>query len=350
MSPPIQNSDSHSESSQNMRSLNPTLLLSEFTGSDSSDVFMFFDQFDAAAKMGLWSEEEKIVILKSRLREKAQKFVASSPETRLEKSYEILKKKIIEFFDNSPSLMVRQQMFTKCHQNHGESIRELAHRVSANTRTYLNGSTDAPQHVSQQVIDSLSLSKFLDALQPHLRVETMKQAPKDFKQAVEIATNIQQALDSLPETPVMQISSQQELNVEHELAIQKDINREILDRLQALNITIKEIENSKQQTHNAAAPNPQPTTKFCLYCGKNFHTMMECRVLARDNSQKFPTRNQDTYQRTPVQNFRGRGQPRGRGHFAQSFRGRTAMAPSNANRGRNFYNSGNEFMRNGMSH
>lgn len=144
----------------------------------------FIENFEAIATMVQCSDEEKLIILKSRIRGEALSHLINSPDLNQETNYTNFKKKFIAFFDKKVSLATRQQMFSNCKMQPGESVKLYAARVSLITQKFFN-SPDLENESVKNLFEVSKLSKFLEGLLPEYKHSTLIKDPQTFKEAVD---------------------------------------------------------------------------------------------------------------------------------------------------------------------
>lgn len=144
----------------------------------------FIENFEAIATMVQCSDEEKLIILKSRIRGEALSHLINSPDLNQETNYTNFKKKFIAFFDKKVSLATRQQMFSNCKMQPGESVKLYAARVSLITQKFFN-SPDLENESVKNLFEVSKLSKFLEGLLPEYKHSTLIKDPQSFKEAVD---------------------------------------------------------------------------------------------------------------------------------------------------------------------
>jgi len=194
-------------SSNNPSRINGMSLLTTFYDGESPNGKFFFKQFNEIAKMSGWTNNEKVTILKTRLRGNALDFVLNDVELAETEDCNFIIEKLLEFFSEDRELSQNQTNFSTCKQWEGESIKNLAYRVTLLTNNYLGTSNNIKNTETREIVERLKLSKFIDALIPEIKVDVLRTNPQSFKNAVEIATNSQKAIDTLKQLGNMQINA-----------------------------------------------------------------------------------------------------------------------------------------------
>lgn len=262
-----------------------TYLVPELNGSDHNECITFFEKFDAICQLGDWNDAERIAILKSRLRGNANKFFITSHELRQEKSYTEFKKKILDYFTTKPSITSQQLLFSSAKQAVGESVKELANRITNLTLTYVG--EEKLNDASQQIINKIRLSKFIEALDIEYKRQVMLANPTDFNQAVEIAMNCEQAMFATQPisqvndfVPGKNIHDNNQLNILQKQQEQFNTNLISLLAEQMNAIKLAPKNEDKMQSNQQV----EKTNLTCVFCGKKNHLMIDCRAYAREKT------------------------------------------------------------------
>lgn len=264
-------------------------LLTSFFDGDQDDCKFFFQQFEDVANLAKWSPEERLTILKSRLRGNALRFLLSDGELTSSRIYQVVKDRLIDFFSEEKGLSERQIQFTNCKQWSNESVKNFAHRLIMASNDYL-GDQSVVTPETRAILDRLRLSKFIGALLPELQGDVLRAAPQTFEEAVKIAKNSQTALETMAKMRVNAIYHQRPpINTRDD---------ELASRVEALSL---EVNNLRGQEGDDEEVNIFKE-KMCLLCGMKNHYTKFCYVY-KDLMNA----------RNPNGARRGRGSFRGRG-------------------------------------
>ncbi|GBO10463.1 hypothetical protein AVEN_199297-1 [Araneus ventricosus] len=166
--------------------------LTPFKGGNENFDF-FIKQFIEIARLEKWGEAKKILVLKLNLKDEALKFLVSNPKFEEIDNFDSLVKKLEEKFCKKPNFEEAQRQFNNLKQKVSQSISDLAEQVSSTTDKFSNPNNSEEENIIN-LTEKLKLSKFIEALRPDIRVEVKKLGPKNFKSAVAIAKNIDNAL------------------------------------------------------------------------------------------------------------------------------------------------------------
>lgn len=288
-------------------------LIPNFDGESASECRNFFKTFDQIAKLANWNEEEKIIVLKAKIKGNALQVLLGNPQLFSEECYETLKSKFLEYFAVSQNLAIKQISFENCKQKQGETVKMLANRLSAAAINFLEGANTSNPEV-QKVVDKIKLAKFLEALNPELQKETLKANPDTFDNAVKIASNMEMSLSmyNTMSANSMQMAARDNSGLAELINLQAAATNEMVAKLNA------EVNNLKlQNAPNQYSANEQQVNeqKHCLFCGKDNHYTNDCfkykqyqninfgRTQRQNFAQNAPRyQNQGYSQRQPYQN------------------------------------------------
>lgn len=186
--------------------INGISLLTAFFDGEPDECHHFFSQFQNIAELSGWTDAEKLTILKTRLRGNALSFLLHDKELSESNDYNLVTKKIIDFFSEETGISDHQTKYSTCQQWEGETIKNFAYRVTLLTNNYLGTNGGTQNNETKELIDRLKLSKFVDALLPEIRLDVLKANPQNFESAVKAATNSQSANDTLKKMQSMQLN------------------------------------------------------------------------------------------------------------------------------------------------
>lgn len=226
-------------------------MLPSFDGLKENNIEFFLNQFQQIVELTSWSEQEQIIILKSRLKGKALQFLSENMPLQKEKSMQ----KIIEILTNKfkvkQTLLQKHNDFNNLKHMPNMSVNDLAEEIENQTLIFLDmKEIDDPK--IEIIAEKIKLTKFLQIVRMDLRTEVKKTNPQTFKEAVKTANIIEDALNEANEI-INSIETEQDSG--------EQVN------------TVKN-ENTTEK----------PPQKFCIACGKNNHWMAECYTL--QNVQK----------------------------------------------------------------
>ncbi|GBM55816.1 Transposon Tf2-9 polyprotein, partial [Araneus ventricosus] len=156
----------------------------------------------------------------------------------------------------------------------------LAEQVSYTTDKFSNPNNSEEENIVN-LTEKLKLSKFIEALRPDIRVEVKKLGPKNFKSAVGIAKNIDNALSddgaeiNVTDSGINQILSQQLSTNKQILELSEKVNVISSQNLCVNSLTEAPATNSNNVQSNQQSP--------CQICGKLNHKASNCFHYTRGN-------------------------------------------------------------------
>lgn len=304
----------------------------------------FIENFEAIATMVQCSDEEKLIILKSRIRGEALSHLINSPDLNQEINYTNFKKKFIAFFDKKVSLATRQQMFSNCRMQPGESVKLYAARVSLITQKFFNN-PDLDNEAVKNLFEASKLSKFLEGLLPEYKHSTLIKDPQTFKEAVDYVELLETNKACFPQNSqdvtfpqgnlVNAISSDisnKQIKELLETHVQKthDTIYNLTKEIDKLRLTVnnnsprnaKHFESNSRQSHvnNRSSDYNNKSFPACNFCGKRNHLSKFCfyktnspgqqsnvrnstPFWTRENNGSRDTRRPDRFKESPNQSF-----------------------------------------------
>ncbi|GBN84307.1 hypothetical protein AVEN_261484-1 [Araneus ventricosus] len=290
--------------------------LTPFKGNEDSFEF-FIAQINAIAKLEKWGETKKILVLKLNLKDEALKFLVSNPKLEEKDNFDSLVKKLEEKFCKKPNFEEAQRKFNNLKQKVSQSISDLAEQISSTTEKFSNPNNSEEENIVN-LTEKLKLSKFIEALRPDIRVEVKKLGPKNFKSAVAIAKNIDNALSddgaelNVTDSGINQILSQQLSTNKQILELSEKVNAISSQNLCVNSLTEAPATNSNNVQSYQHSP--------CQICGKLNHKANNCFHYTRGNYYRGNSR--ASYNRTfRANNFHPyRSRANQRGNYGRGFR------------------------------
>ena len=111
-------------------------IIPEFNANSVVTPKFFLDNIENVTNLAKCSPEEKLLILRSRIRGEALSHVINSPDLAQETDYNSFKQKFLDYFDKKISLATRHQHFASCRMKPDESVKVYAARVSDVTQKF----------------------------------------------------------------------------------------------------------------------------------------------------------------------------------------------------------------------
>ncbi|GBN68241.1 hypothetical protein AVEN_39528-1 [Araneus ventricosus] len=202
--------------------------------------------------------------------------------------------------------------------NGHRTVRDLAEQVSSTTDKFSNPNNSEEENIIN-LTEKLKLSKFIEALRPDIRVEVKKLGPKNFKSAVAIAKNIDNALSddgaeiNVTDSGINQILSQQLSTNKQILELSEKVNAISSQNLCVNSLTEAPATNSNNVQSYQQSP--------CQICGNLNHKANNCFHFTRGNYYRGNVR--ANYNRTfRANNFHPyRSRANQRSNYGRGFRG-----------------------------
>lgn len=312
-------------------------LIPQFDNMTAITPKFFIETLEETTNIANCSNEEKLLILRSRLRGEALTNVINSPDLNLEKDYEQFKSKFLAYFDTQFSLAARQRQFSNCKMLPRELVKVYAARVAVATQNFFNH-PDLSNDGIKTIVEQTKLAKFIEGLSANYKHSVILKDPKNFDEAVNFVQMLQaNELSSFDTDSDPTIN-----NINKDVAtdqIKALIEAHAFQTREMVNSLSKEIENLKlesqkskqydQHQQTAAEYNMRPPyTKNSNY-NNNYNYNRQSRNF---NSRNLPpcnfcsktshVSNDCYYNPSNRESYRGRGY-----HFQRNsrsaFRGRT---------------------------
>ncbi|XP_054713528.1 uncharacterized protein LOC129222989 [Uloborus diversus] len=257
-------------------------LVTIFDGEIFTNVEYFVKNLEDIGKIARWNDSELIAVLKSKLKGPALQFFMNDPELINEELFSNIKEKFIKFFENRTTLSHRQQQFSNCRQNPGESVRNFSSRVSNLTVNYF-GLQNSSKEDAGPIVNQTKLAKFLEGLQTPLKRLALNRNPSTFEEAVENAL-----LDEINMQFTDGTGNCNNCAIEPQSAIQNKLT-EILDKQAEIsNHMISTLTNhiQKMSIQEQSPPPRYPSPRnhqrnylrhqSCIHCGRDNHPSRSC--------------------------------------------------------------------------
>ena len=238
----------------------------------------FFELFSELADLAKWSDQERVTIVKSRLKGNALRYLVESPKFK-KISFDELRKDFEGFFVNSQSLTEKHLSFNNIKLLPSEPIKTLAHRINTAVFRLMSDMTSSDSQCL--VVDRLKLTKFIDALPAEYQREVLKLAPDCFDRAVELASKFQVALQS-----TQQLQCQERVNAclpKHDFGGENSGLERQMNHLQEQINALKIDRESYPSNRGDRDARDHSNEIVCFYCNRPRHTMAQCFIYRRDH-------------------------------------------------------------------
>uniref|UniRef100_T1HA83 CCHC-type domain-containing protein n=1 Tax=Rhodnius prolixus TaxID=13249 RepID=T1HA83_RHOPR len=173
-----------------------TLIPSWGGGEEEEDVDTFLQHVEIVAATGGWSEQEKMLICRSKLTGPAKACIAVHPEllkpsARYQQYTQVLRRR----FEGSSTPEQRLVQLTSIGQRPGEEVREFADRCRK------LGEQAMPKTQSEEEaawarghFERIVTAAFIKGLKPEIRLQLQFDPPTSFQEAINKATRVSEAL------------------------------------------------------------------------------------------------------------------------------------------------------------
>lgn len=287
-------------------------LVNIFDGEIFSNVDYFLNNIKEIGEIAQWNDAELIAVLKSKLKGPALQFFIDDPELISDKQFDSIQNKFKKYFEKKTTLSHRQQQFSNCKQNPGESVRSFSTRVSNLTVNYF-GLQNVSKPNAGPIVDQTKLAKFLEGLEPNLKRLALTRNPATFDEAVESAL-LDEVNSQFTNTEyVHTCSAKLESNPHEEKLLDSKLSQVLEKQLQISNGMIGTLSSqinklSSKISSNQSRNNIFNERKFnkrqpCIHCGRTNHVSSHCFTLRRfGNRNQNYRQSQNSYTQQPFHN------------------------------------------------
>lgn len=246
---------------QNKMDTSMIQLLPTFSGKDEENIKNFLIQFDSIASLTEWSEEQKGIILRTRLREHALDLILKDDDAATENNFPNLKKWLEKTFTKKISLTQAQNKFNNIKHKPNMSVAELVQEIKSNTKQFLGVNTNTKE--MQDLMNKVLIAKLLETIRQDIKIELKKENITNFEEAVRKATHLEQIFDEETlEINNVRMEEKRKSQVTPENIELKQLKEQV-DRISKL---------LEQNTQNK----PEHKIKFCDICKRPGHNTDDC--------------------------------------------------------------------------
>lgn len=309
-------------------------LIPTFEGKSGEKVQHFITQFEDVAKLTKWSDAEKILVLKSKVKGRAMQRLLNNTELFAHTNWDKFLKEFLNHFKENKTATQLGQEFQAIKHVPNMTVRDLAAKINTSARDYLQIEGEQDE-AALKMLDKIMLTKFLDSLKSNLAVEVRKQFPIDFQEAIEKA----EALEKILEEDISTCAAISDIEQGHNILLEA----KIIELTQQVNA----LKQEEQRPNKDNKKNSLGT--YCLACGKDNHLLKDCFIFRRwenrDRSRSLEEQNNyvNSFRHLPYQREDSNQQ-----YFHRQGRSRYRYRSNNyRNRGGNSYNRTNESNLNG---
>lgn len=262
-----------------------------FDGKKEKDIEFFISQFDQLAAESKMTDKLKLILLKAKLTGEAREIMINTTELNESNNYAEFKTKIVELLKPTVDFQEVQEKFMQLKQKPDQSIEEFTKLFNISASKYLKKSGHSEKPGAKDLLDTIKLSKFLDAIRPDIALEVRKSGPKGFTEAIESAKKIESALKTIP-AEAINTTSTNETQLLCETLI--EMNKKQSEEITHLKEQINAIKLSNNQE--------QPQSKFCAICDTKTHNTNSCWYNQK-NKTNVPTRGKFNFQNRTQKSF-----------------------------------------------
>lgn len=262
-------------------------LLPRYSAEPNENPKQFFREFENVAALTEWSEEQKGILLKTCLKNKARAFILSITEQDNENRYKILKQAILNRFEDTKSASEIHAEFNSIRQTPNISIRQLSDIIAEKTDAFLRIETASEE--TNKIKNQIRLAKFIEAVRPEIRREILKSDIKNFDEAVDIAIRLEKIFNE--EEDINQVGIKPTTEVAELL---KDLE------ISQLKEKLKECEKKIQTLQTPHITQKAHHIQTCEFCGKVNHSEKDCWFNTSNNRQSANQANNRVARRFPI--------------------------------------------------
>lgn len=163
-------------------------MLRNFTGTDPNyRVIHFLQDFQDVARIGSWSDLTKLVIIKSKLRERAAEFLSESTELRACTTFEAFSRLLVEHFQAEEPIITRMNRFMSCRQLPNQDVKQYAVCIKSLAAKYYGTETVETASSGDTHRDGTVMGRFINGLKQGIKEIVLRRYPKTLAEAIEMA-------------------------------------------------------------------------------------------------------------------------------------------------------------------
>lgn len=267
-------------------------LLPQYSGQEEENLDEFLAQFENIAELSGWKDNERGLILKTRLRGEAFKHIMDNEQSK-NNDIKAIKAELCRKFTKRKTQQQKKQLFDNIKHTPKMSIEEFGKVIKMRTKDYLGITKDTPE--TKQIENTVMLQKFLETIREDIAIEIKKLDITTFEEAVKKA---QQLNDVYETVTVNNITKTEENNVS-----------EIVKNLEIMKLR-EEMEEIKDSLKKITQIQVQKVIQ-CEICKKFGHEKQQCWF--RETGQQLHNIDRNR-QYTPPQHNNSR--QNNRGHYS----------------------------------
>lgn len=272
MAPPKKSRKSTTNTAQSKRQVDPIdsatsavmsteliSLLPRFSGAQGENWTEFKAQFNNIAELSEWEENEKLLILKTRLTGKAFSLIVQLEGEKQDCSWEEITAALANKFEKKRSSQEKQRRFEEIKYGPGMTMEELGNIVRSRTKEYLAIKQESAE--TRDLLNRLMLQKFLEVVREDIALEIRKAEIEDFERAVEKAKRLEEILGITVTANTLQAEAKSGIKeIVHSLEMVK-----LKEEMQEIKNQLKRLTEIKERRENK-----------CEICGRSNHSEERC--------------------------------------------------------------------------
>lgn len=282
-------------------------LIPQFDNVSSVTPQYFIDTVKKITTAAHCSDDEKLMIIKSRIRGEALTQVINSPDLSQETKFEDFCTKFTKFFDTQSSLAMRQHQFSNTKMLPNEPIKIYASRVASATQKFF-GNIDFQNETIKALFEQTKLAKFLEGLEQHYKQSVMTRDPQTLQEAVNFVEMLQANEAIFSNTTINNVTGKDEVKSLLQLHAQQ--THETVAALTQELETLKLNKNMSEDRNGAYRDNTRDSrynrhyafrdsnrrpqnrnftpSQRCQICGRSNHTAVKCFYRMSPQTYRVP--------------------------------------------------------------
>lgn len=271
--------------------------ISNFEGSKSQDIEYFIESFEQMAAVTKIPDNLKILLLKTKLSGYAKQVLMHSKNLREEQNFEDFKKKLIESFKTQKSFAEAQHSFTNLKQKASQSVQEFAKQFNLEASKFLSLSGHSNKIGAAELLNTIKLSKFIQAIRSDVAFELEKLGPSNFDEALNQAIKIEMALNNKRHETNNINSKQNDQSVQNLFDLASQQQSEIVqlkNQLERMKLEKEGNLQAKLSNNIAKQTYKNSKSRYCHICKVSSHDTDYCYFnQKRSKNNSYATQNQN---------------------------------------------------------
>lgn len=167
-------------------------VIDSFHGLPEENIREFLNAIESAAGVGGWQPAQKLAVTKLHMKHEAAHYLEANPDIRDEQDWAKFKEAVMLRFEPKEHVSHALQNLMETTQRANETVSEFATRLKlAGQKTFQPG-TAAETATRTAVLQETLMAQFLRGLKRGLKRAVLSRAPKEFSEAITMATQEEQ--------------------------------------------------------------------------------------------------------------------------------------------------------------